>query len=303
MPFNLESLTNFTFPESRQTYTQRDTILYALGIGLGSDPVDPDQLRFVYEQGLEAFPSMAVVLAHPGFWAAESALGIDWVRMLQGEQGLTLYRAIPVEGDVIGRSRIRDVIDRGPEKGAILYYERDVVDAATDELIATVRQTLMCRGNGGFSPERRAPRAVHPIPARAPDRVVTVRTLPQAALIYRLSGDVNPLHADPEVARKAGFERPILHGLATYGVIVRALLECGCNWQTERLRELDLRFSSPVYPGETIRCDFWNSGDVISVRATVVERDRLVVDNGRARVVAGTADMIAVERHRTAAVG
>jgi acyl dehydratase len=282
MPFEHASLTTHVFPESRQDYKPRDTILYALGLGVGDDPVDPGQLRFVYERGLRALPTLGVVLAHPGFWASDPALGIDWVRMLHVGQGLTLHRPLPVEASVVARQRIVDVIDRGVEKGALLYYERDVIDAATGDLLATVRQTLLCRGNGGFGgPAREVPDAVR-IPERAPDQIVERKTLPQTALLYRLSGDVNPLHADPAVAAKAGFSRPILHGLATYGIAAYALLSAMCGSDPERLREFDVRFTAPVFPGETIRTELWREGDAVLLRASVLERNKIVLDNGRA---------------------
>jgi acyl dehydratase len=227
---------------------------------------------------------MGVVLAHPGFWAGDPALGIDWVKMLHVGQGLTVYKLLPTGGSVIGRSRVADVIDRGGDKGAILFYERDVIDAATNELVATVRQTLLCRGNGGFSGQASDVPPPHAIPDRAPDHVVERQTLPQMALIYRLSGDRNPLHADPEVAKKAGFPRPILHGLATFGLAGHALLTAVLDSNPDRFREFDVRFTSPVFPGETIRTEMWEEGDVISLRSTAVERDKVVLDNGVARV-------------------
>ena len=282
MPFDHASLTTHVFSESRQDYKARDTILYALGLGVGDDPVDPGQLRFVYENGLRALPTMGVVLAHPGFWAGDPALGIDWVKMLHVGQGLTIHRSLPVEASVIGRQRIADVVDRGADKGALLYYERDVIDAATGDHLATVRQTLLCRGNGGFGgPAREIPDAVR-IPERTPDQILTRKTLPQTGLLYRLSGDINPLHADPAVATKAGFPRPILHGLATYGIAGYSLLTALCGGDPEEFREFDVRFTSPVFPGETIRTELWREDDVVLLRASVVERGKVVLDNGRA---------------------
>jgi len=282
MAFDHASLTTHVFPESHQHYKARDTILYALGLGVGDDPVDPGQLRFVYEKGLRALPTMGVVLAHPGFWAGDPTLGIDWVKMLHVGQGLTIHRPLPIEASVVARQRIVDVIDRGADKGALLYYERDVIDAATGDHLATVRQTLLCRGNGGFGgPAREVPDAAR-IPERVPDEIVERKTLPQTGLLYRLSGDLNPLHADPAVAAKAGFSRPILHGLATYGIAGYALLNALCGGDPERLREFDVRFTSPVFPGETIRTELWREGALVLLRANVVERGSVVLDNGRA---------------------
>jgi acyl dehydratase len=237
-------------------------------------------LSFVYEKQLKTLPTMAVVLAHPGFWAGINDLGIDWVKMLHVGQGLTVHHPLPPEGAVIGRSRVADVIDRGADKGALLFYERDVIDAATSTHIATVRQTLLCRGNGGFNRATGDVPSPHAVPARAPDHIVEQKTLPQAALIYRLSGDMNPLHADPEVASKAGFPKPILHGLATYGVAFNAVMEKLLGYDVSKFRSFDVRFTAPVYPGETIRTELWRDGAQISLRATAVERGKVVLDNG-----------------------
>jgi acyl dehydratase len=280
MPFTHEFLTSYRINDARQAYTKRDTMLYALGLGLGADPTDPSQLKFVYEKNLLALPTMGVVLAHAGFWAGAPELGIDWVNMLHVGQGLTIHHPIPVEGAVISHSRIADVIDRGEGKGALVFYERDVHDEASGALVATVRQTLLCRGNGGFGgPPREVP-APHKIPERAPDTVVELKTLPQMALIYRLSGDMNPLHADPDVATKAGFPRPILHGLATYGIAGITLMQAALNDEPAKFHAFDVRFTSPVYPGETIRTELWEDGNTISVRAISVERQKTVLDNG-----------------------
>jgi acyl dehydratase len=279
MPFNTEFLTSYQFPESRQTYQERDVILYALGLGLGSRPTDPAHLQFAYEKGLKALPTIGVVLAHPGFWAGIPDLGIDWAKMLHVEQGLTIYRPIPVSGEVIGRSRIADVIDKGEGKGALVYYERDVIDAATGEKVAQSRQTLIC------GELRKAP-MLPSAPDRPADILVETKTLPQTALIYRLSGDMNPLHADPAVAERGGFLAPILHGLATYGIGGLAILEHAAGFDPARLRSFDTRFTSPVYPGETLATQLWIDGPQVYVRTTAVERNKVVMDNGRAEILA-----------------
>lgn len=283
MGFDRASLLSHRFAESRQNYSERDTILYALGLGLGTDPLDPRQLRFVYEDGLQALPTMGVVLAHPGFWAGDPELDIDWPKMLHVGQGLTIHRPIPASGEVIGRSRIADVIDRGEGKGALLYYEREVVDAASEDLIATVRQTLLCRGNGGFEAPGEAPKAPE-LPKNAPDHQVKTHILPQAALLYRLSGDMNPLHADPAIAARAGFPQPILHGLATFGMAGYAVLNALCDGNPSAFCEFDVRFTAPVMPGETLITEIWDDGVDIAVRARVEEREAVVLDNGRVKL-------------------
>jgi len=177
------------------------------------------------------------------------------------------------------------VIDKGLGKGALVYSERVVVDQATGERIATATHTTFCRGDGGFGgPPREAP-PVHAIPERAPDHVCDLPTRPEAALIYRLSGDPNPLHVDPAVAKAAGFPRPILHGLATVGIAGHAILKRLCDYDSARLAAIAGRFSAPVLPGETIRTEMWRDGTVVSFRARVIERDVIALNNGRAKIV------------------
>jgi acyl dehydratase len=286
MAIDYEKLINWRFPEIRQTLAKKDCILYALGVGLGDDPLDAAQLRFLLEDRLAALPTMAVVLAYPGFWVKDPATGIDWVRVVHGEQAITLHNPLPVEAELIGTTRITGIVDKGVGKGAVLYSERRISDAATGEVYATLAMSAFCRGDGGFGgPDGPSPRA-HPIPERAPDLVCDLPTLPQQALLYRLNGDYNPLHADPAVARAAGFDRPILHGLCTLGVAGHALMRGCCDYDPARMRSLAVRFSAPVFPGETIRTEMWREGSVVSFRARTIERDVVVLNNGRMEIAA-----------------
>ena len=281
MPINYDKLLALKIPEVTQAYTEKDAILYALGIGLGRDPIDADELPFVYEQNLKVLPSFAAVLGWPGFWVRDLDTGIDWVKVVAGEQGLVFHRPLAARGTVIGRTRVTEIIDKGAGKGAHVYSARDLIDGVSGEKIATVTQTTVCRGDGGFGgPAREAP-AVHPIPQRAPDLVCDRGTRPEAALIYRLSGDPNPLHADPAVAQAAGFPRPILHGLASFGIACHGILKCFCNHDPGRLKAISGRYSAPVFPGETIRTEMWRDGPIVSFRARVVERDVIALNNGR----------------------
>ena len=283
MPIDYDKLLALKIPEVTQTYTERDAILYALGVGLGRDPMDAHELPFVYEKNLKVLPTMATVLGYGGSWAREA--GIDQVKVVNGEQGFTLHRPLQTGGTLIGQTHILEVIDKGAGKGALIFSERQVTDKATGELVATISQTAFCRGDGGFGgPPRTAPTATHPIPARAPDFTCDLPTRPEAALIYRLSGDYNPLHAEPAFAKAAGFERPILHGLGTFGVSGHALLKTLCGYDPNRLISFGCRFSAPVFPGETIRTQMWRDGAVVSFRARVVERDVVAITNGRAEV-------------------
>ena len=280
-----DKLLSLDIPDVVQTYTEKDAILYALGLGLGHDPLNTDELAFVYEKSIKLLPTFAVVLGWPGFWARDLDTGIDWVRLVAGEQGLVLHRPLKPRGIVAAKTRVTEIIDKGPGKGALVYSERVVIDKATGEQIATATHTTFCRGDGGFGgPPREAP-PVHAIPERAPDQVCDLSTRPESALIYRLSGDPNPLHVDPAVAKAAGFSRPILHGLATFGIAGHAILKCRCGYDPARLVAIAGRFSAPVFPGETIRTEMWGDGPEVSFRARVVERDVIALNNGRAKIV------------------
>ncbi len=282
MAIDYDKLRTYPIPAVETELTERDTMLYGLGIGFGADPVDRNQLKFVYEDGLQAVPSMAVVLGHPGFWVKRPDTGIDWVRVLHGEQTMVLHRPLPTSGRLVGKSRVTEIYDTGADKGALMYQERVVTDARTGEKICTLTASTFCRGDGGFGgPTGPSPRP-HQLPDRAPDGHVDLATLPQAALIYRLSGDYNPLHADPAVAEAAGFDRPILHGLCTFGLACHALVKALCDYRPERLVRQDVRFSAPVYPGETIRVEYWADGATASYRAKALERDVVVLNNGYA---------------------
>jgi acyl dehydratase len=278
-----KKLMAWPFPDLEHTYAARDTILYALGLGCGSDPTDAQDLRFVYEEGLLALPTLAVVLGYPGFWLKDSETGVDWRKVLHGEQGLVLHAPLPAEGTIIGRTRIIEIFDKG-DKGSLMLSERDVIDKASGKVLATLSATAVLRGDGNFGGPAGPVPPPHALPDREPDACLDLPTLPQAALIYRLSGDYNPLHADPRVAASAGFKRPILHGLCTYGVAARAVLKLCCDNDPAALARFDVRFSAPVYPGETIKTEIWRDGGRISFRARVVERDVVVLNNGLAEV-------------------
>lgn len=283
MPIDRDRLLGWEFPDVVQTYDRRDTMLYALGLGLGADPLDRTELRFVYEDGLRALPSMGVILGYPGFWLSDPRAGADWRKLLHGEQGIEILKPLPAGGTVVGRTRVLDVVDKGAGKGALVLTERSISDGSSGDLLCRLTSTSFLRGDGGFGGPSGPSQPPHPIPARAPDVEIVRKTLPQAALIYRLSGDYNPLHADPDVARSGGFERPILHGLCTFGVASYAILVGACEGDPDRLASLDVRFTAPVYPGETIVTQIWTEADgAVSFRARVAERDLVVLNNGRA---------------------
>lgn len=280
MAIEYQQLLNYPIPEVRQRILPRAAALYALSIGFGQDPMDEAQLAFVdYSSSLKVVPSMATVLAHPGFWLGDPATGVDAVQLVHGEQSITLHSPLPAEGEVVGQTRVIDIIDKGPGRGALLYSEKRLVDARSGELLATTNSTTFLRGDGGFGGPSGPVRAPHPLPESPPDFAVELVTRPEQALFYRLNGDSNPLHSDPAVAAKAGFPRPILHGLCTLGIVTHALIRTLASYRVERFREVALRFAGPVYPGETIRVDIWSSG---AFRALSVDRGVVVINNGRA---------------------
>lgn len=285
MAINYDALVNLKIPEVEQQLTKRDTMLYALGVGLGADPCDENQLKFVYEQNLVALPTMAIILGYPGPWHAQADTGITRSHVVHGEQGLTIHRPLPVEGAVIGQTEITGVIDKGKDKGALVMTKSTVLEKATQEVVCTLTSTTFCRADGGFGGPSGPVRDPHKIPDRAPDLTCDLPTLPQAALIYRLSGDYNPLHADPGYAKKAGFKMPILHGRCTFSVAGHALLKACCNYDPTKLKSMEGRFSSPVYPGESIRTEIWLDGVILSFRSSVPERGATVLNSGRAEIV------------------
>lgn len=287
MAIDIDKLMRFQIPDREQSYSHRDTMLYALGVGLGMDNTDLDQVRFVYEEDLEALPTMAVVLAHPGFWLRDEKSGVDWIRAVHGEQGLKLVRPIPPSGRVAGVNRLVDVIDKGPGRGVIILSERKVFDVSTGDLLAEVTQSTFCRGEGGLGLPVREQAPQMDIPARAPDLKCSFATSPQAAQIYRLSGDVNPLHVNPKVAEKAGYPRPILHGLSGFGVAGHALLKMLCGYRPAALGSINCRFVAPVYPGDTLATEVWRQDGPYLFRVRAVERDVVVMSNGAANLADG----------------
>lgn len=265
---------------STRLHSRRDTILYALGVGAGQDGEEQD-LPFVYEQDLKALPTMAVVLATPGFWQKEPQYGIDWKRILHGEQSVTFERALPVEGKIRSELTIESIIDKGVGKGALLTSRRKLFDGDSGTLLATIRQLSFLRGNGGqggTSTDAAIPRA---IPNRAADLVVPSDTRREQALLYRLSGDYNPLHVDRAVAAEAGQLRPILHGLCTYGIAGRIILRALCGDDAARLKRLDGRFTAPVLPGDALSISIWQeAAGRAAFRVDVPGRGVTAINNG-----------------------
>jgi acyl dehydratase len=293
MPLDYHALKSAPIAEVEHRYDARDTILYALGVGLGADPLDEAQLRYVLEDRLVALPTFATVLGFPFMWFDDPRFGVDGARIVHAGHALRMHAPLPAAGTVHGRTRATAVSDKGAARGALLVFERTLSLAPDGPPVATQTMTLMARGDGGFS-ERAgngppggdafaAPRAA--VPEGPPDAVVELATLPQSALIYRLVADPNPLHADPGFARAAGFPRPILHGLCAYGMAAHAILRTYAGMDAARLRAIALRFASPVFPGDALRFELWRDSAAVRFRATVPAREGLVVlDGGEAEL-------------------
>ena len=278
-----ETLERYTFPPVEQAYTTKDCIVYALGVGFGEDPTHRAELPFVFEEPvLKVVPSIAAVLASPGFWARNPDTGVDWRRFLHAEQEVILHRPLAPEARVRATTEVKRIIDKGPSKGALIFLERVLRDDFGD--LATVRVVNFARGNGGCGGDSGPQPAPHGLPSGPAETVFETRIDPRAALFYRLSGDPNPLHVDPDIAAAAGFDRPILHGLCSFGIATRAVLARYCDYDPTRIRAMKLRFSTPVYPGEVLRFEMWRDGAVVSFRAMVPDRDVTALDHGRAEI-------------------
>ena len=293
-PIQIDKLMALDIPTVRQSLTPRDIALYALSVGMGRDALDARQLPYVDPlQGPAIMPAMVLVMAHPGFYLGDPASGVDPRGVLHADQSFDILGPLPSGGEVESRTRITDVIDKGEGKAALILAETTLTDAG-GRAFARLNRTTFIRGGGGFggASEPREPVQRRPAPEGPPDHVIELTTGAEQALLYRLNGDLNPLHSDPELARKLGFERPILHGLATMGVVTHALLATLGDYRAEALRHVSLRFARPVYPGETIRTEIWNDG---SFRALVPARDTVVIDGGYAAL-----DHVQTERNRHA---
>ncbi len=258
------------------SYTQKDAILYALGIGMGADPMDRKELAFVYERDLKAVPTLASVVA----WGAQPGMmSINFMMVVDGERDITFHKPLPISGDIIADSRVLGVYDKGAGKGAVIQNETVLKDSKGEKL-ATLVSSIFARGDGGFGGPSEGQPEPHKTPTRAPDQSVDIPTLPNQALLYRLSGDYNPLHADPDFAAQAGFPRPILHGMCTYGITCRAVLQTYADYDPAKIKRHAARFSSPVFPGETITVDLWKDGNEVSFEARVKSRNVVAVRNG-----------------------
>jgi len=277
MAINYEEIMSMTSENIEVSYTDKDSILYSLGVGLGNDPMNIEELKFVYENSQIALPSMATNFQYHSPLLLKT--NINFIMVVHGEQRLSITNALPVSGDFIANAKVIGCYDKGPARGAIIEVETTVKNKKNNEEICKLVSTTFARGDGGFGgPD--SPKKEIFIPDGEPDYVSEVSTKPDQALIFRLSGDYNPLHSDPNFAKAAGFEKPILHGMCTYGIACRSLVNEICENDASKLKRFDCRFSSPVYPGETIVTEMWKKNKIIYFNSKVKERDKLVLKNG-----------------------
>jgi acyl dehydratase len=278
MPLNPDAVGTTTDP-SPASWDSKDALLYAVGIGAGTD-----ELAFATENtsgvDQQVFPTFPVVVS-TGSAAALGSIGtFNPAMLVHGSQSVTLYKPLPVNGAVHVSSRIANMWDKG--KAAVVVIENSATDDTDGELLYTTTMSAFIRGEGGWGGERGPSGAQNEPPDRDPDHTVSYATLPNQALIYRLSGDRNPLHSDPSFSAMGGFPTPILHGLCTYGFTGRALLHSLCAGQSANFGHMEGRFASPVLPGEELTVRIWRTGDGEAVFTTAVG-DRTVIDQGLCR--------------------
>lgn len=280
MPIDIEKALGAALPGSTYSWTEDDVILYHLGIGAGVPPTDAGELRYVYEGDLHVLPTYGTIPPFGVMMSLGAVDGLEFnlVSVLHGEQELEIHGPIPTSGSVIQEGRVTDIYDKG--RGALVVMEIESKLEKTGELLFTNRPSIYLRGEGGFGGDS-GPPASHQAPDREPDQVVESTTLPQQALLYRISsGDKNPLHADPGFAAFAGFDRPILHGLCTFGVVGKAVVDYALDGRPELLASYRARFSGVVFPGETIRTSIWEEDNHLLVAAGSLERGTAVISNG-----------------------
>lgn len=267
------------------SYRDTETMLYALSVGFGRDPLDRRELPYVseFEGPPSTMPSMATVLV-PDMFPPD--LGWDFSQVLHAEQRMQLHRPLPPAADLLINKHISAVYDRGPKLGAVVMFEAEGRLAKDDTVIFTIGNTVIARGDGGFGGANGRGPKPHRAPRREPDLSCDISTRLDQALLYRLTGDRNPLHADPALAKSVGFGVPILHGLCTYGIACHAILKTICNYDSTLITSMDARFSAPVLPGDTITTDMWQDGNIVSFECSVKERGVRVVRNGKCTLAA-----------------
>ena len=277
MPINYDEIMSLKSENIEISYTDKDSILYGLGVGLGNDPMNMDELKYVYENGQIALPSMATNFQYHS--SLLMSANLNFIMVVHGEQKLSIINPIPVSGEFVADMKVINCFDKGASKGAIVELETTVKLKSDGTEICKLISTTFARGDGGFGGPESPPQKVYE-PEGTPDIVDEITTKPDQALIFRLSGDYNPLHSDPNFAKAAGFPKPILHGLCTYGVACRSIVKTACDKDVKKLKSFNCRFSSPVFPGETIVTEMWKNGNIINFQSKVKERDKIILKNG-----------------------
>ena len=277
MPINYDEIMSLKSENIEISYTDKDSILYGLGVGLGNDPMNMDELKYVYENGQIALPSMATNFQYHS--SLLMSANLNFIMVVHGEQKLSIINPIPVSGEFVADMKVINCFDKGASKGAIVEVETTVKLKSDRTEICKLISTTFARGDGGFGGPESPPQKVYE-PEGTPDIVDEITTKPDQALIFRLSGDYNPLHSDPNFAKAAGFPKPILHGLCTYGVACRSIVKTACDKDVKKLKSFNCRFSSPVFPGETIVTEMWKNGNIINFQSKVKERDKIILKNG-----------------------
>jgi acyl dehydratase len=282
MPIKYEELMALKNLGQKYAYGDREVMLYAYGIGMGADPMDEKELAFVNEAAAEARPLKVVpTFASVAAWGAgPGEMNLNRVMVVDGERDITFHKPLPAASQIIADSNVIAVFDKGKDKGAVIRHQT-ILKNPEGEKLATLVASRFARGDGGFGGPSEGQPEPHPVPTRSPDKVVDITTRPDQALVYRLCGDRNPLHSDPGFARKAGFPKPILHGMCTYGITCRGVLQTYADYDPAAFKQHVARFSSPVYPGETVTMELWRDGNVISFEAKVKARGVTVIRNGR----------------------
>ena len=280
MPIDLEKAIGAELAGGTAVWDEDDIILYHLGVGAGVPPTDPGELRYAYEGDLQVLPTYATIPQFPVMMSMGYAPGFDInpAMILHGEHEIVVHEPIPTTGTVIQTGSVTEILDKG--KGALVIVEIVSVLETTGKPLFTNRASIFIRGEGGFGGDS-GPSATDLGPSRDPDHVVESVTLPQQALLYRMaSRDKNPLHADPGFAAFAGFDRPILHGLCTYGMVCKAVVDHALDRRPDAVASFQARFSGVVYPGETLVSSVWDDGEVLVVSTSVKEREVVVLSNG-----------------------
>lgn len=284
MAIDYDHIMSLKMTDREFRYGDRETMLYALGVGMGRDPLDETELAYTFEKRtLKTVPTMASVLTRMPLL---KDCGYDYSRVLHGEMKLELHRPLPPEGEILADARVVEAYDKGEGKGALIYTETAARGKSDGAPIFTATSATFARGDGGFGGCTDPSPEPHTVPDREPDASCALETRPDQALLYRLNGDRNPLHADPELAKRVGFPVPILHGLCTYGTACLAILKTLCDYDHTAIQSFDARFSAPVYPGETIVTDMWRDGNIVSFQCRLAERDAVVIRNGKCSLAA-----------------